>query len=102
MLDGVRIFFENQFVEAQRVFATQDQVNPVYALGSGSLAFMKGTFFEHQILKNKQPRTEGKDIRGEKSEQNIRHGETDMRRIPWNVRIEMAMVKRKAPCKDMR
>jgi hypothetical protein len=42
MLDGVQIFFENQFVEAQRVFATQDQVNPVYALGSGALAFMKG------------------------------------------------------------
>ncbi|KAF9902493.1 hypothetical protein EC991_004825 [Linnemannia zychae] len=42
MLDGVQIFFENQFVEAQRIFATQDQVNPVYALGSGALAFMKG------------------------------------------------------------
>jgi hypothetical protein len=42
MLDGVQIFFENQFIEAQRIFATQDQVNPVYALGSGALAFMKG------------------------------------------------------------
>ncbi|KAF9150048.1 tetratricopeptide repeat domain 39A [Linnemannia schmuckeri] len=51
MLDGVQIFFENQFVEAQRIFATQDQVNPVYALGSGALAFMKAcmTFNESDI-----------------------------------------------------
>ncbi|KAF8944979.1 tetratricopeptide repeat domain 39A [Haplosporangium gracile] len=51
MLDGVQIFFENQFVEAQRIFATQDQVNPVYALGSGALAFMKAcmTFSESDI-----------------------------------------------------
>ncbi|KAG0376083.1 tetratricopeptide repeat domain 39A [Mortierella sp. AD032] len=51
MLDGVQIFFENQFVEAQRIFTTQDQVNPVYALGSGALAFMKAcmTFNESDI-----------------------------------------------------
>ncbi|KAG0285498.1 tetratricopeptide repeat domain 39A [Linnemannia gamsii] len=51
MLDGVQIFFENQFVEAQQIFATQDQVNPVYALGSGALAFMKAcmTFNESDI-----------------------------------------------------
>jgi len=42
MLHGVQIFFENEFIEAQRVFASQDQVNPIYALGSGALAFMKG------------------------------------------------------------
>lgn len=42
MLNGVQIFFENEFIEAQRVFASQDQVNPIYALGSGALAFMKG------------------------------------------------------------
>ncbi|KAF9584679.1 hypothetical protein BGW38_005600 [Lunasporangiospora selenospora] len=43
MLHGVQIFFENQFIEAQRIFASQDEVNPVYALGSGALAFMKGS-----------------------------------------------------------
>ncbi|KAI8594288.1 hypothetical protein EDD21DRAFT_98691, partial [Dissophora ornata] len=41
MLHGVQIFFENEFIEAQRIFASQDQVNPIYGLGSGSLAFMK-------------------------------------------------------------
>ncbi|KAF9304768.1 Tetratricopeptide repeat protein 39B [Mortierella antarctica] len=51
MLHGVHIFFENQFVEAQRAFATQDQTNPIYALGSGSLSFMKAcmTFNEADI-----------------------------------------------------
>lgn len=43
MLHGVKIFFENEFIGAQRIFASQDQVNPIYALGSGALAFMKGT-----------------------------------------------------------
>ncbi|KAG0314538.1 Tetratricopeptide repeat protein 39B, partial [Dissophora globulifera] len=51
MLHGVQIFFENQFFEAQRIFASQEQVNPVYALGSGALAFMKAcmTFNESDI-----------------------------------------------------
>ncbi|KAG9325494.1 hypothetical protein KVV02_007525 [Mortierella alpina] len=51
MLHGVQIFFENEFIEAQRIFATQDQVNPIYALGSGALAFMKAcmTFNELDI-----------------------------------------------------
>ncbi|KAG0342164.1 Tetratricopeptide repeat protein 39B [Podila humilis] len=51
MLHGVNIFFENQFVEAQRIFAAQDQTNPIYALGSGALAFMKAcmTFNESDI-----------------------------------------------------
>ncbi|KAF9917811.1 Tetratricopeptide repeat protein 39B [Lobosporangium transversale] len=51
MLHGVRIFFENNFIEAQRIFASQDQVNPIYALGSGALAFMKAcmTFNESDI-----------------------------------------------------
>ncbi|GJJ71127.1 hypothetical protein EMPS_03477 [Entomortierella parvispora] len=51
MLHGVQIFFENEFIEAQRVFASQDQVNPIYALGSGALAFMKAcmTFNESDI-----------------------------------------------------
>ncbi|KAG0229310.1 hypothetical protein BGW42_001650 [Actinomortierella wolfii] len=51
MLHGVQIFFENQFVEAQRIFASQDQTNPVYTLGSGALAFMKAcmTFNEADI-----------------------------------------------------
>ncbi|KAF9430109.1 Tetratricopeptide repeat protein 39B [Podila epigama] len=51
MLHGVNIFFENNFAEAQRVFATRDQVDPIYALGSGSLAFMKAcmTFNEADI-----------------------------------------------------
>ena len=42
MLHGVQVFFENQFIEAQTIFASQEHINPVYALGSGSLAFMKG------------------------------------------------------------
>ncbi|KAF9966654.1 Tetratricopeptide repeat protein 39B [Mortierella alpina] len=51
MLHGVQIFFENEFIEAQRIFASQDQVNPIYALGSGALAFMKAcmTFNELDI-----------------------------------------------------
>ncbi|KAF9191801.1 Tetratricopeptide repeat protein 39B [Haplosporangium sp. Z 767] len=51
MLHGVQIFFENEFIEAQRIFASQDQVNPIYALGSGALAFMKAcmTFNESDI-----------------------------------------------------
>ncbi|KAF9281064.1 hypothetical protein BGZ68_006860 [Mortierella alpina] len=51
MLHGVKIFFENEFIEAQRIFASQDQVNPIYALGSGALAFMKAcmTFNELDI-----------------------------------------------------
>ncbi|KAG0213532.1 Tetratricopeptide repeat protein 39B [Mortierella sp. GBA30] len=51
MLHGVKIFFENEFIEAQRIFASQDQVNPIYALGSGALAFMKAcmTFNESDI-----------------------------------------------------
>ncbi|KAI7822526.1 hypothetical protein BC939DRAFT_453553 [Gamsiella multidivaricata] len=42
MLHGVKIFFENEFIEAQRIFASRDQVDPIYALGSGAMAFMKG------------------------------------------------------------
>lgn len=57
MLDGVQIFFENQFVEAQRIFATQDQVNPVYALGSGALAFMKGKLKSTKQLPCPHPHT---------------------------------------------
>ncbi|KAF9159155.1 hypothetical protein DFQ26_006851 [Actinomortierella ambigua] len=51
MLYGVKIFFENQFVEAQRIFSTQDQTNPVFTLGSGALAFLKAcmTFNEADI-----------------------------------------------------
>ncbi|KAF9113933.1 hypothetical protein BGX27_000464 [Mortierella sp. AM989] len=51
MLHGVRIFFENDFVEAQRIFSSQDQFNPIYALGSGALAFIKAcmTFSESDI-----------------------------------------------------
>ncbi|KAF9940591.1 Tetratricopeptide repeat protein 39B [Modicella reniformis] len=51
MLHGVQIFFENQFIDAQRIFASQEQINPVYALGSGALAFMKAcmTFSESDI-----------------------------------------------------
>ncbi|KAI1314910.1 hypothetical protein EDD11_001590 [Mortierella claussenii] len=45
MRQGVQIFFENNFSEAQRIFASQDQVNPIYALGSGALAFMKVLMF---------------------------------------------------------
>ncbi|KAF9436724.1 tetratricopeptide repeat domain 39A [Entomortierella beljakovae] len=51
MFHGVKIFFENDFSEAQRIFTTQDQFNPIYALGSGALAFIKAcmTFSETDI-----------------------------------------------------
>ncbi|KAF9199961.1 Tetratricopeptide repeat protein 39B [Haplosporangium sp. Z 27] len=51
MLHGVQIFFENDFVEAQRIFSSQDQYNPIYAVGSGALAFIKAcmTFSEKDI-----------------------------------------------------
>ncbi|KAK3825093.1 MAG: hypothetical protein J3Q66DRAFT_326896 [Benniella sp.] len=51
MLHGVQVFFENQFIEAQTIFASQEHINPVYTLGSGSLAFMKAcmTFNDSDI-----------------------------------------------------
>ncbi|KAF9160248.1 tetratricopeptide repeat domain 39A [Mortierella sp. AD011] len=51
MLRGVRVFFENDFIQAQRIFSAQDQFNPIFALGTGALSFIKAcmTFNESDI-----------------------------------------------------
>ncbi|KAI9030142.1 hypothetical protein CLU79DRAFT_734276 [Phycomyces nitens] len=51
VLEGINLLFDNQFMRAKAIFQTKANIDPVYALGLGAMAFIKAmmTFDEKDI-----------------------------------------------------